>query len=105
MPETLTFDNNITMTFTGPVNVSRTTLSVYGPNSRVHVGTLKQGSTVGELLIPVSGDLAPGLYVVHFQAFSDWGTSMSGTSTVEVPAGPSLNTFLGPGLADASGAE
>jgi methionine-rich copper-binding protein CopC len=101
--DTPTSNDSITMTFTGPINVSRTTMTVYGPHGRVQVGPLKQGSSEGQLVIPLYGDLAPGLYVVHFQAFSDWGASMSGTTTVEVRDRPPMNASLGRGLADASG--
>lgn len=103
MTDVPTSQQNITMSFTGPVNISRTTVMVYGPRGQVHVGQLKQGTNSGDVVIPLAGDLKPGLYVVHFQAYSEWGTAMSGTSTVEVPGRPSLTTDIGPGVADALG--
>lgn len=96
------FDDNFTLTFTGPVNIGRTTVSVYGPHGSVAVGAIKQGAHDTDVVIPVSGDLRPGMYVVHFTAYSSWGTSMTGTSAVDVPGQPSLGDHSGPGFATAA---
>jgi methionine-rich copper-binding protein CopC len=77
--------DNITLTFSAPVQADRTTIKLSGPRGPVPIGDLRSGGDPAEVIVPVSTDLPSGLYVIRFDAYSTSGEAMSGTSSVIVP--------------------
>lgn len=97
------FNDNITLTFTAPVNADRSEVKIFGPSGPIPTGTLEYGRDRTNLLIPVSDKLQPGLYIVQFTAYSTLGQPVTGTSAITVPERPSLIRYIGlPSAADAT---
>ncbi len=102
--EDVNFNDSITLTFTAPVNADRSDVTIHGPNGPVPTGILKHGSDRTNLMIPVSDNLQPGMYIVHFTAYSTLGQPVTGTSAVTVPDRPSLVKSIGlPSASDVTG--
>lgn len=92
-------NDKITLTFTAPVAIERTTIQLSGPRGPVRVGQFYTGTDPSELVVPVSNNLPAGVYFIRFDAYSMSGERFNGTSSVAIPD-RSLPQAIGYGSAD-----
>lgn len=103
MHDDVNFNDNISLTFTAPVDPERSEVEIFGASEPIPTGTLEYGADRTNLLIPVSDKLPPGLYIVQFTAYSTLGQPVTGTSAITVPERPSLTRCIElPSAADAT---
>ncbi len=76
---------DVTLYFTAAVDALRSQVRVFGPDGEIPVGDVYQGPKVDELVAPIEMELQPGVYLVHFIAYSTDGHVLRGSSTLIVP--------------------